>query len=94
MLGKQGWKLLNDSSSLLTRILKAKYSLEGISRMQILVIIQALHGGAFGVPKTLSLWVIDGRLTMVPKLMFGHHHGFTLSLHLNCLPPLHPICIL
>jgi len=25
MLGKQGWKLLNDSSSLLTRILKAKY---------------------------------------------------------------------
>jgi len=25
MLGKQGWKLLSDSSSLLTRILKAKY---------------------------------------------------------------------
>jgi len=25
MLGKQSWKLLSDSSSLLTRVLKAKY---------------------------------------------------------------------
>jgi len=59
--------------------------------MQILVTIQDLHGGAFRVPKTLSLWVINGRLAMVHKLMFGPLHGFTLSVHLNRLLPLHPI---
>lgn len=60
--------------------------------MQILVTIQDLHGGAFGsVPKTLLLWVIDGSLAMVPKLMFGPLHGFTLFVHLNRLLPLHPI---
>jgi len=73
---------------------KPNTSLEGISWMQLLVTIQALHEVAFGVPKTLSLWVIDGRLAMVPKLMFGHDHGFTLSLCLNRLPHPHPICIL
>lgn len=64
MPGKQDWKLLCDPNSLLTYS-KPNISPRRVSWKPVSVIIQAIHGGVYRVPKTLSKWAIDGRLEMI-----------------------------
>lgn len=69
MFDKQSWKLLSDSSPLLTHVLKAKYfqgrDLSDATRGHI----QSTRGGVFGVLNNDLFWVIYGRLVTSLKLM-------------------------
>jgi hypothetical protein len=67
LLGKQGWKFLNDPSSLVKRILKANIYIDEVSWKPISIIIQAILGGTYRVPKILLNLDLDGMLVMVPK---------------------------
>ncbi|MCH96170.1 RNA-directed DNA polymerase (Reverse transcriptase) [Trifolium medium] len=80
MLGKQGWKLLIEPNSLLSRILKAKYfPRRDFLEAETLVTIQATLGGAYGVLNLFLPWDIDGRLLTVQKLMYGRCLGYDHS---------------
>lgn len=68
MLGKQGWKLLNDPSSLLARVLKARYDpSKGFLDAGL------GHNPSFTWRKS---WQIAGLLVMVTILMFGGTLGY------------------
>jgi len=88
MFDKQSWKLLPDSSSLLTRVLKAKYFQRRDFSDATLGHIQSTLGGVFGVLNNDLFWVIYGRLVTTLKLMCETCLGCKTSSLLS-LPLLH-----
>lgn len=91
MLGKQGWKLLSDSSSLFTRILKAKY----FSRLDFLDATLG-HNPSY---TWRSLWSTQSLLTLGHRWKIGDGSKINvwsmpwirnlLSLKPSTSPPLH-----